>query len=113
MDFEGCLTLFSFSHFISLCYSQSISSKLLSSKEKGKKIPGALEGTKGGYFAPYTEPGQWRESRDEQDGAGWPSKRKGFQKRRVKQTECLQSETGEEGEFGKLVLEDEHREGLR
>lgn len=43
MDFERCVKLCNFSHFISLCYSQSVSSKLLNSKEK-EKNPRALEG---------------------------------------------------------------------
>lgn len=49
MDFERCVKLCNFSHFISLCYSQSVSSKLLNSKEKGKN-PRALGGTEGDYF---------------------------------------------------------------
>lgn len=51
-------------------------------------------GTKEDYSAPYTQPWRSRESRDEQGGAA--SKRKGFQKVIVKQTECLHSATGEE-----------------
>ena len=78
MDFEKWLTVCNFSDFTSLCYSQSVSSKLLSGKVRAPQGPlGELKI----IFALYWYPWQSRESKE---WTGWwqLQSRKAFKKDR-------------------------------
>lgn len=74
MDLERCVKLCNFSHFISLCYSQSVSSKLLNGKEK-EKTPGPLGELREIIFAFYSQPWQVESQRNELDGGSFKSEK--------------------------------------
>lgn len=101
MDFERCSYTSQFLPLY-LCYSLSVSSKLLSSKEKEKKIPRTLwELGRLLLDSPHSPAVFSKPQQGEQGGGSLREKR--LSERVTKQTECLEPAAGEAGTFGKLA----------